>query len=193
MSTTALSGRRLLALVVVALVAVLGWSAVRSGSDAAPTVAPARAATTQAGKVVIDSLQGGVKATLPLRSFRVGGTNTSTSTGGGGGAGKFVPDDPALVLDASAVDPLLLRAVATGIHIQKVTVTLFRPGTNDRQQVWELSDVTISEARTAQTGSAKQPQVSLGLRYAKVAQTTYDSGGAMVQTFCFNVSTVGSC
>lgn len=185
MSTHLFTSRRLLVLVSVALVALLAWSATRSGSEAAP--APARAGAAQAGKVVFDALPGQVKATLPIRSVRAGGE--SATTGGGSGTGKFAADDLALVLDAADVDPLLLRASVTGLHVQKVTVTVFRAGSNDRQQVWELGDVIIGEVRTSQTGSAKPAQVSLGLRYGKATLTSYDAKGAVAQSFCF--TTVG--
>ena len=142
---------------------------------------------------MVDPLPGGVKESLPLRSFSAGGTNTSTPIGGGAGAGKFVADDPAAVVEATDVDPLLLRAVATGVHLQKVTVTLFRPDTRDRQQVWEFADVTMSEARTVQSGSAKPPRVSLGVRYTRVTVTTYDAGGAVARTFCFALDTNAAC
>ena len=194
MSASTHTSRRLTALVaiaVTAMVALLAWTATRSGSEAAP--APARANAAQAGKLVLASLPGDVKASLAIRSFDAGGTNAGTTTGGGGGSGKFVPDDVALVLDAAEVDPLLLRAVATGVHLQKATVTVFRAGTNDRQQVWDFADVTLSEMRTAQTGSAKPPRVSLGLRYATVTLTTYDASGAAVRSFCFSVATGAGC
>ena len=194
MSASALTSRRALVALTLLLVALLVvWSALRSGSEAAP--AP-RAGAAQAGKVVFDSLPGSVRASLPVRSFDAGGVNDTTpggGGGGGGGAGKFVPDDTALVLDAADVDPLLLRVVATGTHLQKVTVTLFRAGTSARQQVWEFADVTLSRMRTAQTGSARAPRVSLGLRYAEVTVTTYDARGGVEQSFCFAPVASASC
>ena len=195
MSASTLTSRRLIAtiaVVAVAMVALLSWTATRSGSEAAP--APARANAAQAGKLVLDSLPGGVKASLAVRSFDAGGVNTGATSGGGGsGSGKFVPDDVALVLDAADVDPLLLRAVATGVHLQKATVTVFRAGTSAKQQVWDFADVTLSELRTSQAGSAKPPRVSLGLRYARVTLTTYDASGAVAQSFCFSVTTSAGC
>ena len=193
MSVSTVPSRRTVVLVSLVLVALLAWSAWRSGSEAASPVAPARAGSAQAGKVVLDSLPGAVKASLPVRTFAAGGVNTSTFAGGGAGTGKFVPDDPALVVDATDVDPLLLRAVATGVHLQKVTVTLFRPGTHDKEQVWEFADTILSEMRTAQSGSARAPRVSLGLRYTRVTLTTYDADGGVARTFCFALNTSTAC
>jgi type VI protein secretion system component Hcp len=180
------SHRRALFLVPLLLVALLAWWATRSESDAATSAAPKAASTTQAGKIAFDALPGAIKASLPLRTFSVGGSNSGgTGGGGGGGAGKFTADDTVAIVDAAAVDPLLLRAVTTGVHLQKVTVTLFRPGTTTRQETWELADVTISALHTTQSGSAKPPRVSLGLSYAQVTTTTYDAQGAVERTFCF--------
>jgi Type VI secretion system effector, Hcp len=193
MSVSSLPRRRVLVLVPLLLLALFAWWATRSDSEAASPAAPRAASTSLAGRIAFDALPGGVRATLPLRSFGAGGTNTSTPAGGGGGAGKFTADDPVAVVDASDVDPLLLRAVTTGVHLQKVTVTLFRPGTTDRQQVWELGDVTISDVRAAQSGSAKPPRVSLGLHYARVTLTTYNVKGAVSRSFCFGLDTSAAC
>jgi hypothetical protein len=196
MSTFAVPHRRVLFLIpvlLVALIALVAWSAIRSVSEAAPAVTPKAASTSQAGRIAFDSLPGAVKATLVLRSFSVGGTTSSTPGGGGGGAGKFTADDPVAVIDAADVDPLLLRTVTTGVHLQKVTVSLFRPGTTTRQEVWELADVTISGLHTTQSGSAKPPRVSLALTYARVTVTTYDAKGAVARTFCFSPATSAAC
>lgn len=177
--------RRLLLLVPLLLLVLLAVWATRSGSEAAPPQVRA-GSTSQAGKISFDSFPGGVTATLPLRSFSVGGS--SGATAGGGGSGKFTADNPTAVLDASAVDPLLLRAVATGIHLSKVSVTLYRPGTTDRLQVWDFADVSVGDLHTTQSGSAKPPRVSLGLRYARVTLTTYDARGAVVRSLCFDLA-----
>ncbi len=193
MSTSTVPRRRVLFLVPLLLVALLAWWTTRSDSEAAPSVAPKAASTSRAGTIVFDSLPGAVKSTLPLRAFSVGGTNSSTAGGGGGGAGKFTADDPAAVIDAAEVDPLLLRAVTTGVHLQKVTVTLFRPGTTARQQVWEFADATISDLHTAQSGSSKPPRVSLGIQYTRVTTTTYDAQGVIARSFCFALDTNTAC
>jgi hypothetical protein len=190
MSTFAVPRLRVLFLVPLLLVALLAWWATRSDSEAASPAASK--ATSQAGKIVFDSLPGAVTSTLPLRSFSVGGANTA-SGGGGGGAGRFIADDPAAVIDATDVDPLLLRAVTTGVHLPKVTVSLFRPGTTARQEVWEFADATISALHTAQAGSAKSPRVSLGLHYARVTVTTYDAQGAVARSFCFALDLNTAC
>src|SRR5690348_3842208 len=121
MSEPAVTRRRVVVLIPLLLVAVLAWWSTRS--EAAAPVAK-DGGSTLAGKVAFDSLPGGVATTLPLRSFSVGGTNATSPTGGGGGTGKFVADDAALTIDAVEVDPLLLRAVTTGVHLKTVTVTL---------------------------------------------------------------------
>lgn len=194
MTTRSVPSRRALFLVPLLLVALFAWWATRSDSDAAARTAAPRAATSaQAGKIAFDSLPGAVKATVPLRSFTAGGTNPSSPSGGGGGAGKFVADDPAAVIDASDVDPLLLQAVTTGVHLKTVTVTLFRAGTTDRQEVWTFANATVSEVRTAQSGSAKPPRVSLGLRYTQVTLTTYDAKGKVVRSSCFDLATNAAC
>ena len=83
--------------------------------------------------------------------------------------------------------------MATGVHLQKVTVTLFRPGTRDREEVWEFGDAILSEARTAQSSTTKPPRLTLGLRYTRVTQTTYDAKGDVVRTFCFALDTSTAC
>ncbi len=88
---------------------------------------------------------------------------------------------------------LLLRAVATGVHLQRATVTVFRPGTTKRQQVWELADVTVGEMSTSQSGSAKPPRVIVALRYAQVRLTSYDASGAAAASVCLSVATASSC
>ena len=174
------------------LVALLVWWAARSDSEAAPPTSKA-GSTSQAGRITFDALPGGVRSTLPLRSFRIGGTSSGSPVGGGGGAGKFTAEDPAAVVDASNVDPLLLRAGTTGVHLESVTVTLFRPSTTTRQQTWELEDVTVGALHTAQSGSATSPRVSVGLRYARVTATTYDATGAAVRSYCFDVAANVTC
>lgn len=193
MPARAIPYRRAAVVVPLLLIAVIAWWATRAGSEAAPSAAPpaaAKAAKAQAGKVAFDALSDGA-TTLPLISFSAGGTNSVPT--GGGAAGKFVPDEPALVIDAAAVDPLLLRAAATGVHLRSATVTLFRPGTTKRQEVWRFDDVTITAMRTKQSGSAKPPRVSLGLGYGAVTVTAYSAGGAVASTFCFDVDASGAC
>jgi len=177
-------------LVPLLLVAVIAWWATRSDSEAA---APVAAGTSQAGKVAFDSLPGSIVTTLPVRSFSAGGANAASPTGGGGGSGKFVADDPVLTIDAADVDPLLLRVATTGVHLKTATVTLFRPGTTSRQEVWRFDDVTVSALHTSQSGSAKPPRVSLVLRYTKVTVTSYDAGGTAASSFCFNLAASTVC
>jgi hypothetical protein len=193
MSALAVPRRRALVLVPLLLIALVAWWAARSGSEAAAPSASAVASTAQAGKITFDSLPGAVKVTVPLRSFSAGGVNTSTPTGGGGGAGKFVPDDPSAVIDAADVDPLLLRVVTTGVHMQRATVTLFRPGTTDRQEVWDFTDATISRLATSQSGSAKPPRVALGLHYTRVTVTSYDAQGTVARSYCFALDSNTPC
>ena len=193
MSAPVTPRRRALVLAAVPVAALSAWWATGSGSEAAPSSNGAAAPTSQAGKISFDSLPGAVKATLPLRSFTAGGTNTSTPVGSGGGTGKFVADDTTAVVDAADVDPLLLRAVTTGVHLQTVTVTLFRPGTAERQEVWVFGNSTLSKVGTAQSGSARSPRVALGLRYARVTVTSYDTKGAVAGSYCFALDTSTSC
>ncbi len=194
MSASAVPRRRALILVPLLLIVLLAWWTVtRTDSEAATPSTLKAASTSQAGKITFDSLPGPVTSTLALRSFSAGGTNTSGAVGGGGGSGKFVPEDPTAVVDASGVDPLLLRAATTGVHLPTVTVSLYAPGTTKRQEVWAFANVTISAMRTAQSGSAKAPRVSLGLHYTRVTMTTYDTKGAVVRSTCFDLGSNTIC
>src|SRR4051794_15557833 len=192
MSAVVVPRRRVLVLVPLLLVSLLTWWATRADSEASPPAARA-ASTAQAGKIAFASLPGGVQATLPVLSFRAGGVNTSAPAGSGGGTGKFVPDDPTGGVDANDVDPPLLRAGTTGVHIAPAPLTLYRPGTTKKQEVWQLADVTISELRTAQSGSTKPPRLTLGLRYTRVAVTSFTAGGTAAGTYCFDLATSTSC
>lgn len=185
--------RQLVVLIPLLLIAAFAWWAPRFDSEAAPAAAPASASPSQAGKITFDSLPGAPKSTVPLRSFGAGGVNSSAPTGGGGGTGKFAADDVTAVIDAASVDPSLLQAITTGVHLSEVSVTLFRAGTTERQESWELTDVTVSEMRITQTGSAKSPRVSLGLRYRTVTVTTYDARGGVALSYCFNLAASTTC
>ena len=173
------------ALLVLALAAA-SWWAVGPASEAAPT--PSRAATAGAGTLTVVGLTGSsAETTLPVLAFSTGGSNSSTFGGGGAGSGRFTAQDVSVVVDTSSVDPLLLRAVATGGRLPHATVLLA-----DGTQEWRLDDVMISSAAWGR-GDAKAGSVALSLAYAKVHLTSYDSRGNAVSTFCYDVLAVRAC
>lgn len=186
--TTHLSGRRTvsLAVLVLALAVAVAW-ALRPASDAAP--APSPAAPGEAGTLAIDGLRPGPggDVSLPVLAFATGGSNSGGSAGGGGGgAGRFNPQDVSLTLDTSATDPLLLRAVSTGVHFPRATISLAGGA-----QEWVLEDVTATSVAWSTTDD--DGTVALTLAYEKVRLTATDGRGANTTTFCYNAASSVPC
>jgi hypothetical protein len=184
---SAVSRTRLLPVAVLVLtIAAATWWAVRPASDAAPP--PARAATPAAGSLTFHTLPGASgDSTIPLLAFSIGGTNTTSTAGGGAGSGRFQAQDASVSLDLSSVDPLLLRALATGTRVQRATVTL-----SDGAEEWVFDDVTITSAAWG-GGSAKAGSVALTLAYSRVQASTYDGKNAPVASFCYDVAAARIC
>lgn len=165
---------RLLVLALVVLLAGFAWEATHTGSEAAPT----SARTTHypyAGTITFHGLHAGHTQIL---AFDAGGTS---------GGGTFSADDTTVVLDSSTLDPDLLKALTTGAIVDKVTVTLLRPETQETQQEWDFTHVGINKVRTSQTGSARLPQVTVAFRYGRVKLRAGSAG------FCYDVSAVKAC
>jgi type VI secretion system secreted protein Hcp len=183
----ALSRHRLLpvAVLVVAL-AALAWWAVRPASEAAP--APARIGAPAAGTLVLVGLPGASgDTTLPIKAFAMGASNSGGfSSGGGGGAGRANLQDISVTVDTSTIDPLLLRAVTTGSHLQRATFTV-----DGGAQEWRLDDVLVTSASWG--GDAKSETFSLSFAYRKVQLSSLDRHGAVVSSSCYDVVAAATC
>lgn len=124
---------------------------------------------------------------LPIRSFSIGVHVPA-------GAGKATFADAQVALDAHAVSPAVLRTVATGVHVPKLTVVLYHAGTTTRFQQWELEDVTFASTSTSKSGNAGDTHEQLAIRYAKLIESIYASNGTTLQSkFCFNIAANQAC
>jgi len=169
----------LLALVATAL--ALGTASERSGGRNRDLFDVKRLGGSGGGVLQIDEL--GVSTSISSHSFGV--TNSGTIGGGGGGAAGKAQFSALMV--RKAIDnssPVLMSAVATGIHASEAVVTVFKPGTTRALGVYELDDVIVTAVE--QTGAKKNAE-AVSLNFGRV---TFTAGGS---SMCFDLVGNISC
>jgi type VI secretion system secreted protein Hcp len=168
----------LLALVATAL--ALGTASERSGGRNRDLLDVKRLGGSGGGVLQIDEL--GVSTSISSHSFGV--TNSGTIGGGGGGAGKaqFSALTVRKAIDNSS--PVLMSAVATGIHASEAVVTVFKPGTTRALGVYDLDNVIVTAVE--QTGAKKNAE-AVSLNFGRV---TFTAGGS---SMCFDLVGNISC
>ena len=133
--------------------------------------------SAQAGAPVVGTLRVDTisEAPTPLFGLSFSVVNVPSDTGGGGGAGgKAVFSEFKVARQADAASPLLFKAAATGVHLTKVQIDVFRAGTSIVENSYILTDVVIASFGT----DAVFERVAFS--YAKIE---FLSGGAGT---CFN-------
>jgi Type VI secretion system effector, Hcp len=139
--------------------------------------------SAQAGAPVVGTLRVDTisEAPTPLFGLSFSVVNVPSDTGGGGGAGKAVFSEFKVARQADAASPLLFKAAATGVHLTKVQIDVFRSGTSIVENSYILTDVVIASFGT----DAVFERVAFS--YAKIE---FLSGGAGT---CFNPVANAGC
>ena len=169
-----------LLLSLVAMGLALGTVSERSGGENRDLFDVQRMGGTGGGVLEIEDL--GVSVSFSSHVFSV--TNAGDIGGGGGQSGKavFSPLVVKKAIDASS--PVLMSAVATGLHSPTALVTVYKPNTTRAVGVFELEDVVIAGVEQA---GAKGTSETVSLRYRQV---TFTSGGS---SMCFDLVGNISC
>jgi type VI secretion system secreted protein Hcp len=93
----------------------------------------------------------------------------SPTHGGGGGTGKASFHDFNLTHRVDKASPLLMRACATGEHIQDATITVRKAGTGQQDYlVITMSDVLVTSVSTSITAEGDSAAEGVTLAFAKV-------------------------
>jgi hypothetical protein len=98
-------------------------------------------------------------------------------------------------LDTLPNAPLLLRALATGIHLPDIKVVLYRPGTTTRMEQWTFTEAVLTALQNSQVGPpGHAPRIQLGWGFRRIIQTTYAADGTTVaSSYCFDLALQASC
>jgi type VI secretion system secreted protein Hcp len=110
------------------------------------------------------------KDEIEVLSWSWGVSQSGTSPhGGGGGAGKASFHDLNLTHHLDKASPLLMRACATGEHIQDATIA-FRKAGNGQQEylVIKMFDVLITGVSTSTSAEGDAAAEGVALAFAKV-------------------------
>ncbi len=126
-----------------------------------------------------DNISGGStdkqhKNEIDIASYNWGEEQGSSGgLGGGGGAGKARAQDFHFVANTSVASPKLFRAVATGTHFKKATVTVTRPSRDARGNflTWLLEDVLISSYRQVAGNADSAPADQFTLSFGQLTMT----------------------
>jgi type VI secretion system secreted protein Hcp len=93
----------------------------------------------------------------------------SPTHGGGGGAGKASFHDFNFTHRVDKASPLLMRACATGEHIQDATITVRKAGTGQQDYlVITMSDVLVTSVSTSISVEGDVAAEGVALAFAKV-------------------------
>jgi type VI protein secretion system component Hcp len=110
-------------------------------------------------------------------------TNTVTDSSGGGATGKLSFGDFTLNKLVDAASPHLLMLAATGRHLDKVTVQIFRAGTSIPELTYTLKIVFITQIKS--TAVAAAPGEDVKLNVGELDVLFEPDGGAPVQ-YCWS-------
>ncbi|HWJ67379.1 MAG TPA: type VI secretion system tube protein Hcp [Nocardioides sp.] len=187
MSITLSSRARVLAVALLAVALAAGWLLRPAPAESSGEQAVAAAAIPTSQRAGTLRLSGISTAVLPIRSFSITASKASA-------ASKATFGDAKVATSATGVSPAILRAVATGTHLPKVTVVLYHPGTTTRFQQWELADATFSLSSTAKSGNGGETNQSLAITYSRFTQRVYAANGTtQVGQVCFDVAANVAC
>ena len=121
------------------------------------------------GDIKGESVDAKHKDEIEVLSFSWGVTNSgSAGSGSGSGAGRATFQDLSIVHGIDKATPALLKACATGLHIEDATITHRKAGKGQQEYlIIRLNDVTITAVSHA--GAEDQPYAeSVSLKFAKV-------------------------
>lgn len=163
----------------------------RDGRDGADGQAPGQQLPTVVGQMKVDGLTGiNASDATPIIAFSLGATNSAVVGGGaGGGAGKafFQDVSVAKLLDGFSVP--LLKATATGQHIQQVQIETFGVGSTTPFATYTFRDVLIHADVISSSSNAVIE--SLSFDYGRIT-SDINLGGQIYHT-CFDVSASQAC
>lgn len=116
----------------------------------------------------------------PISAYSWGASNSgSAHTGGGAGAGKVSVQDFSVSKKTDAMTPSLMRAVATGQHLQEVAVH-FRNGVFTSSYC--LRDALVTSVSHSASAGEDRPTDNVTFNFARF---TFEVG---TETFGFNIA-----
>jgi type VI secretion system secreted protein Hcp len=124
------------------------------------------------GHVVVDSIQGGDSPggmNIAVESWSWGVSNTATGGhGGGGGEGRATFQDLTVKKTVDKASPVLMQKCASGVHIPEVTLTVDRPGGDNRPFLEiKLTDVVITLVSPSGSGN-ELPMEQVSFSYDRI-------------------------
>jgi hypothetical protein len=185
-----LTRRRAPALAVVALVllvATVVWIARPERADS--TVPP----LSKIGTLTFTTISGAV---VPLRSFSFEATApVCDPVGGGICVSKADFGQPVVTLDTSILSPAELDALAIRRHLERLTVDLYKPNTNNRAQEYVFDEAIFTKHKTVTDGpNSAEPRETLSWSYRRVTVRMYNpANGAVVSEACYDVALARRC
>jgi hypothetical protein len=190
MSASTLTTRPLMRIGAVLIVLFLAAAAWIARPDRAASVVPAG---QRIGTLTFSDIS---TAAVPLRSFSFEAKATPCDFSGGGGcASRAEFGNPVVTLDTSALSPAELATLASGQHLPKLTVELYRPLTTTKVQDFIFENATFTQLKTSTTGPATAwPGETLGWAYTRVTTHVYDTAtGAVVSETCWDLAQSRRC
>ncbi len=110
------------------------------------------------------------KDEIEVLSWSWGVSQSGTLThGGGGGAGKASFHDFNFTHHVDKASPLLMKACATGEHIQEATITVRKAGKGQQEYlVIKMTDVLVTSVSTSISAEGDAAAEGVALAFAKV-------------------------
>ena len=178
----ALGRPRLTRLVPILGVCLLGFAFVIPAGGAIP-------ASALVGRVTYVDISDTSDLTTSIRSFQLKVEMPSELQG------KPVFGVPRVVQEVTSRSPWIMEAIATGIELPTITVTLYHPGTTTRFQQYTFTDTHLTLDQQTQNGPASAtPQQVVTWSFDTIRQSTYATNGTtLVSTFCFDLTLVTTC
>lgn len=116
--------------------------------------------------------------TFDATSWSMGAQNNTTATATGSGAGKVSVQDLRFFKSFDGCSPALFLAVASGLHLPRVTLT-HAVATGDTKQTLmtvKLEDVVVSSYQLGGTPAAAEPGEQITLSFSKITITNSKNG-----------------
>jgi type VI secretion system secreted protein Hcp len=130
-----------------------------------------------------ESAQGGHENEIDLLSWSWGESNSgSAAQGGGSGSGKVNMQDFSFSMKISKASPKLLKACATGTHIDEGVLTCRRAGKDPQPYLTiKFTECLVSSFQTGGSSGDEIPTDSISLNFAKIeySYSPQKKGGAL--------------
>ena len=160
-----------------------------AGRDGRDAITPPPAASPYSLQMTVDGMNG--DNPTPIQAFSLGATNSGDigGVGGGGGAGKVSFADLHVTKMVDGLSVPLLKATATGLHIQDVKIEVSNIGSGTPFAIYTFTDVLVTSDLLGSSQNSVSESVSFN--FAKIASSITLNG--MTFTSCYDVKLAKSC